>query len=77
MVEQSRVVDRDSRRRSQRARRVLVRVAERRSFRRFGEVEAAEHGLANGDRHPQQGPHRGMVIGKSDRVRMVAQIVEP
>ena len=63
------VVDRDARRCSQGLDQHLVVLAERLPAGLLGQVQVAEHLVADPHRHPEERPHRRMVGRKTDRFR--------
>ena len=71
------VVDRDARGRGERLDEYLVVLAERLPARLLGQIQVAEHLVADPYRHSEECPHRRMVRRKADRRGVVGDVVQP
>ena len=72
LLVESGVLDGDRRLRRERPDSLLVVAAKFGVALLLGEVEVAERDAAEKDRRPEEARHRGVILGKTDRLRVVA-----
>ena len=70
------VVDGDTGGRGERLGEHFVVFAERLAGSLLGQIQVAEHVVADEDRHAEEGAHRGVMRRKSNRLRVVVDVVE-